>query len=675
MHSTREIWIDNAKGIAILLIIIGHVSGDLTGLWSFQFVYGIHLVMFFLIAGYTLKKKPFTIDYVNSRFSRLMVPYFYTCIAILVMDVWNSYFINHDCTIASITYIIGKDIIRSFFASGAITTFGNIEIGTRIGAIWFLPAMFFATLIFQGILQITQDSRKLGAVTSFLAIAGYILARFIWLPFSIQSGMLATFFLWIGYEIRKREYLNKVKWHHYLTAQIIFLVGIFYNYSDIGFVVAYLNDILLSLISGLSGCLLIYLISIRLTYVKILPWIGRNSLYVLCAHLFSMETMGRYLNQSLNLVPLSGNLSVWARIILEILFALIAAVMINTVVKTIAYMHSKQEKSKQIANKTACTVRDSSIDIARGILILLMIVAHFPIDGTLRTIIYSFHMVAFVIFSGYFYKEGKFFSKTLFHMCQRFLVPYIIFVLGVLLLNIRNWSGLYLKTVIEQYTLGMSFSKNILTDVSSVGPVYFILMLFAVRLIYMFIEHFVNSEMYKVIWVLMLSFIGMKLGESGYWLPWSIDVALYSLVFYQIGIYLRKYSVLTQIKNRYFLYFMLSPIWAYMISLGGVELAVRNYGSYGVVILGATAGVLILYQSANCILNRCPALSFVLSSIGKSSMLVIIVHTMLGGVYYNLVTAKLDSNHILSIFFNALLQVLTALLIELLLTNVKKLYS
>lgn len=30
MHSTREIWIDNAKGIAILLVIIGHVSGDLT---------------------------------------------------------------------------------------------------------------------------------------------------------------------------------------------------------------------------------------------------------------------------------------------------------------------------------------------------------------------------------------------------------------------------------------------------------------------------------------------------------------------------------------------------------------------------------------------------------------------------------------------------------------------
>ena len=47
----RETWIDNAKGIAILLVIIGHVSGGLKGLWDFNFVYGIHLVVFFLLSG------------------------------------------------------------------------------------------------------------------------------------------------------------------------------------------------------------------------------------------------------------------------------------------------------------------------------------------------------------------------------------------------------------------------------------------------------------------------------------------------------------------------------------------------------------------------------------------------------------------------------------------------
>jgi len=110
----------------------------------------------------------------------------------------------------------------------------------------------------------------------------------------------------------------------------------------------------------------------------------------------------------------------------------------------------------------------------------------------------------------------------------------------------------------------------------------------------------------------------------------------------------------------------------YTISLGGVELAVRNYGSYGIVILGATAGVLILCQLSNYIFNKLPILSTMLTTIGKSSMIVIIVHTMLGGVYYNFVTKKFDSNHILFLFFGTLLQIATAVLIEVLLTNVKK---
>lgn len=50
-------WIDRAKGIAILLVILGHVSGSLEGSLNFKWVYGIHLVMFFLISGYLSRKK------------------------------------------------------------------------------------------------------------------------------------------------------------------------------------------------------------------------------------------------------------------------------------------------------------------------------------------------------------------------------------------------------------------------------------------------------------------------------------------------------------------------------------------------------------------------------------------------------------------------------------------
>ena len=45
----RETWIDNAKGIAILLIIIGHTGLGLTGFVNMLWVFGVHLVMFFLL--------------------------------------------------------------------------------------------------------------------------------------------------------------------------------------------------------------------------------------------------------------------------------------------------------------------------------------------------------------------------------------------------------------------------------------------------------------------------------------------------------------------------------------------------------------------------------------------------------------------------------------------------
>lgn len=136
-------WIDNAKGIAMLCVIVGHVSGGLEKPWSFQFVYGFHLVIFFLLSGYTFKKTNLNKNYVNNKFSRLMVPYFYTCMAIIIMDILNSYVFSNNGSLVAITNIVSRDLLRSFFASGAYISFGTIDIGTRIGAIWFFPAMFF----------------------------------------------------------------------------------------------------------------------------------------------------------------------------------------------------------------------------------------------------------------------------------------------------------------------------------------------------------------------------------------------------------------------------------------------------------------------------------------------------------------------------------------------------
>lgn len=658
----RQKWIDIAKGISMLLVIIGHVSFGLQGIWDFSFVYGIHLVMFFLLSGYTLKKRDITKEFINNKFSRLMVPYFYTCAAIMITDVVNSYFINHDKSIYTLTYIVGRDLLRSFFASGSITTIGTIDLGTRIGAIWFLPAMFFAVLLFQGLLHITQDDKKLGVYTAFIALLGYITARFIWLPFSIQSAMMAVFFLWIGYEIRVHGILDKIRWYHYVIAQVVFLYGIFNHYCNISFVVADISDLVLSVIVGLAGCLLIYLLSRVLERGYLLAYIGKISLTVLCVHLYYLETMGILLGRVLDKMKLSGNPREWMQILLSILFAICVA----TVIEWLKKMHIpfrqgliKKEQESRINSK-----RDIAVDIAKGIFILLMLVGHFSIDSRLRSIIYSCHMIAFIFFSGYFYKSGKKLRQTLVRMMKSFLMPYLIFVLGIVCLDYEKWSGAYFIEVIRRYVLGMSFSKVVFTDVESVGPVYFILMLFAIRLLYMLIDRIFKKENCKYAAVLIVSIFGIVIGKNGYWLPWSFDVACYGVIFYQLGIWAKQKNMLEKVGTSHILYFVLSPIWAYMIYSGSMEIAVRNYGRYGLVIIGSMSGVMLVYKLALYIMNNLPIFAKCLSYMGEGSIIIIIIHTMLGGYIGEIVNNRFDSENIAFMVCSILLQIVLALIIK-----------
>lgn len=658
----RQKWIDNAKGIAMLCVIVGHVSGGLEKPWDFQFVYGFHLVIFFLLSGYTLKKKTFDREYVNDKFSKLMIPYFYTCIAIMIMDVCNSYIWNHDGSLLTITYIVSRDILRSFFASGAYTAFGTIELGTRIGAIWFLPAMFFAVIMFQGLLQVIDDRRKLGLATVAIALMGVISARFIWLPFSIQSGMMATFYIWIGYAVRENGILGRLKWYHYIIAQVIFLVGIFDNYSNVGFVVANANDLLLSTVVGLCGCMLVYLIATHMEWSILLSYVGKNSLLVLCAHLFSLEVLGVYVEKGLDMLELNGNLRVWTLIVLEVIIAVAGAFIIDLLrTKTIS-IHARLLQCKDRKEITAGRKRDVSLDVARGIFIISMLIGYFSIDSMLRNIIYSCHMIAFVFFSGYFYKKEEKIFTSIAHMFKTLLVPYIICVTGIIILNYKNLSLEYLVTILRQYIIGMSFSRRYFTDVASVGPIYFILLLFVVRVVYLCLDQLFKNDRNRALAVLGISFLGMKLGQEDCWLPWSIDIACYAMVFYQLGIYAKKYEILELVRDNHMIYFILTPIWAYMIYLGGMELAIRNYGQYGLVVIGALSGTLVVYKLSVYISQKHSVLAEILGKIGQYSIIVLIIHTMLGNYICGFVSVRFSIYSACYMIISCVIQVLLVFL-------------
>lgn len=82
MEKVRDISFDIAKGIGIILVVIGHYVPDDAPLWYtglVRFIYYFHMPLFFIIAGYFYDCSTRRTDYlpfVWSKFQRLMLPYF-----------------------------------------------------------------------------------------------------------------------------------------------------------------------------------------------------------------------------------------------------------------------------------------------------------------------------------------------------------------------------------------------------------------------------------------------------------------------------------------------------------------------------------------------------------------------------------------------------------------------
>jgi len=668
IQPVREKWIDNAKGIAIILVILGHVGGGLDDIFSFKFVYGIHLVMFFLISGYTSKIKTIDTNYVNSRFRRLMVPYFLTCLAVMISDVLNSCFIYHDRTIVTLTHLIDQDLLRSFFASGSVTAFGTVEIGTRIGAIWFLPAMFFASIAFQFMLNKTRSSLKLGVISAALFAGGVITAEFIWLPFSIQSAMMAVIFIWIGYEVRQRNILQKLKWYHFVAAQIVLLAGIWRGYCNISFANGTVGDMFLSVPVGIAGCILIYLLAVIDEKGVILEFFGRNSLLILCTHLFMLETRSHCMFSFLETLGLTGHKWGLMLIILEIGFAVILALIVTLIKNSLKNINSELIRKCREKNNG----RDVTTDIARGIFIILMVMGHLGIDMGLWKTIYSCHMIAFVFLSGYFYKRPESIKKTFLRMIKTFIIPYGVFVLCFFILNIGQWSGAFIKDNLIRYALGFSFTDKILPGIQSVGNVYFILLLFVVRLIYLLIDRFIEWEPGKWVAVILISLFGLALGKTGFWLPWSIDVACYCLVFYKLGQSLREYGIIKYIMDEHILYFILTPVWVYMIYRGSMEIAIRNYGEYGLVIAGAVCGVLVIMKLSSYIADHMPVIRTVLKIAGSGSLYILLFHALLAGRIKTFISSYFSRESIVFLAVCLIIQIAGGMIISIVVDQLKK---
>ena len=655
MTKERLRWIDIAKGICMLAVVVGHLHTK-----DFEFLYSFHLTVFFILSGYTMKKTPLTGDFLKSKFKRLMVPFFVTCGAVTVMEIVNSVVIARDCTIITATRLIHKNLLRGFFASGGQSHFGSIDFGKGIGAIWFLPALFFSLIFTQFLLNKLKTRKLQFGAAVLVALVAAVCARAVWLPFSILAGAFAVPFILFGFVLKEQEIIEKVlKWWHYLVFAVLFAIGCYFNLAQTFFMVSCsMKDWFFTPLCAILSSLAVIGISKLIGRFAPLEFVGKNSLIFLCVHLFEMNTLSNYYIKLRELLHLPDN--IYITLVIRLVF-------ITVVSSVIVWLTGLKKKSNRLT-AVSSGKRDMSIDIMRALLIITMIIGHFPIFRGLRDIIYSFHMLAFVTVSGYFHKSGIPFGQSL-KRAFKTLLPYGAFAV---LYIIFTHNG-FLKEIVTVLA-GMSYSKNFLTELPSVGPVYFILLLFFVKVLYALVE-LCHKEWARHILVVSLLALSVLLGKLGWWLPWSLDCAMFSVAVYHIAYYMKKYELLKKINNMPYAYFPLACIWGYAVHAGPMELSVRRYGNVGLTVAGALSAFLVVYLLCGYLFKKLPHfVTKVLGLIGQSTAYILVLHTLFGTksnmFLHN--TLGLDVKNIFNLAVTITLQISVSVLLFVAVSAIKK---
>lgn len=282
-------YFDIAKGIAMLCIIAGHLGNDMAN----NFVFTFHVPIFFLISGYFLNDRLSVKEFAKQKAKQMMIPYvitwgFIAAGAVIFIAVWLH-------NIDDVLFTVLNQVLSGLYGSGSgihdINVDGRIYISS-IGAIWFLPALFFALVIVRYFMN-----RKYGGVwIFFIALLGYESGKAAWMPLSVQSGMVASSFVYLGMLAHKYEVMEKKLPREMKTGIAVLWIFCILFCGKLYLVENMFANGIVDYAGALAGSYIVVCFSRWLeqktAYIaKILRFLGQNTLIMLCVHTIELKVM------------------------------------------------------------------------------------------------------------------------------------------------------------------------------------------------------------------------------------------------------------------------------------------------------------------------------------------------------------------------------------------------
>jgi fucose 4-O-acetylase-like acetyltransferase len=268
--------------------------------------------------------------------------------------------------------------------------------------------------------------------------------------------------------------------------------------------------------------------------------------------------------------------------------------------------------------------RDSTIDVVKGIGIILVILGHtFELPEIIHDMIYSFHMPLFFVVSGFLYNEEKYSTYTLkatvLKSAKDYLIPYYVFAFINLFLVIV-WSFVILHspislTQIGHYVIGIILCLSDMLHMPNCTPIWFLMSLFFTRILFgLFIKNLPKHS----IWIALIS-IGIGLFFSFLFVdrvPLKLDTIFMAMFFMYVGYWFRKLNLL-----HYPL--IISIIGIFGVLLGSFNKVGMNENEYGNVFIFLFSSISVSYSLMLVCKKTIISKVKILSLLGKHSLIIV----------------------------------------------------
>lgn len=270
-------WIDFARGIAIILVCLGHCCcPKFLKMW----IYSFHMPLFFIISGITLSLDYSPKIFIRKKIMGIIVPYLVFCPVLVVLNNLIE-LLKGTCVLD-----IKTDLISILFQT---------HLTAYRCELWFLLSLFWGELVLYLIYRISSSSVMFYAISYTIFILGIIYNKCFGIPiiWNFDITFIAIGFIVTGYLLRKlfiegnsKKILSN-KWIPYLCGVLGSLFAVI-NWMTTGNQVDMIGNqygnYLLFIASAFFNSVMVILLSTQIKGYNVVSGIGKNSIVYYIFH-------------------------------------------------------------------------------------------------------------------------------------------------------------------------------------------------------------------------------------------------------------------------------------------------------------------------------------------------------------------------------------------------------